>query len=260
VHIGVDGCRAGWLAVGKESGQLQYRIFPDARALAQTFKDAQRICIDIPIGLPWRDCPIRPPDPLARRLLGARRSSVFPVPCRAAVHAQSISQARAANVGELGRSLSEQSWNISDKIAQVDRLVRGEPELTTPFREAHPELCFWALAGGRSMRHTKKTAAGTSERMTVLRRFESAAPRLIDRIMQAHPRSAVALDDVLDALVLFITACAPSSELGQLAGTPAMDEQGVRMELIFRPIMKRTASEPVTRVLLASRSTANDDT
>jgi predicted RNase H-like nuclease len=258
VHIGVDGCRAGWLAIGKESGRLQYRIFPNALALAQAFPDAQRICIDIPIGLPWRDCPIRPPDPLARRLLAARRSSVFPVPCRAAVQAASISQARTANVSELGRSLSAQSWNISDKIAQVDHLVRGQPGLAAPFREAHPELCFWALAGGRSMCHTKKTAAGASERMTVLRRFESGAPRLVDRLMQAQPRSAVALDDVLDALVLFITACAPSSELGQLAGTPAVDPEGIRMELVFRPIMKATR-KPVTRAPLASRSAVNDN-
>ena len=259
MHIGVDGCRSGWLAVSKESGQLRYRIFPNACALAQAFPDAQRICIDIPIGLPWRDCAIRPPDPLARRLLGARRSSVFPVPCRAAVHAQSIAQARVANIREIGRSLSEQSWNISGKIAQVDRLVRGQPQLAALLREAHPELCFCALGGGEPMRHIKKTAAGTRERMAVLRRFERGTPQLVDRVMREQPRSAIALDDVLDALVLFITACAPSSELGQLAGTPAVDAEGVRMELVFRPIMKAGLRKPVTRAPLASRSTANDN-
>jgi predicted RNase H-like nuclease len=98
-HIRVDGCKAGWIAVSKDEGELTYRIATTASELLRAFPDAERVLIDVPIGLPWRNEPIRPCDRLARSILGDRRSSVFPVPCRTAVRAEAIGIARELKWG-----------------------------------------------------------------------------------------------------------------------------------------------------------------
>ena len=154
-HIGVDGCKAGWIAVSKDGDELTYRIANTVCELLSAFPIAERVLIDVPIGLPWRDEPIRPCDRLARSILGDRRSSVFPVPCRTAVRAEALGVARELNRGELGRSLSEQSWGICRKIREVDDLLLGKPGPGAEVPEVHPEICFWALAGRLPMKHNK---------------------------------------------------------------------------------------------------------
>src|SRR5262245_14390600 len=146
------------------------------REVAAAFPRAERILVDVPTGLPGAAAPVRECDTLARALLGARRSSVFPVPCRAAAHAATVEEARALNRATLGRSLAAQTWNICAKIAEVDALLLTRPAL--PVRELHPELCFRALAG-RPMSHGKKTRAGAEERLAVLGSFEPGARALV---------------------------------------------------------------------------------
>jgi predicted RNase H-like nuclease len=74
--LGVDGCRSGWLICQYEftAHQLSFdvkRTFPD---LLQDAADAQRIGIDIPIGL-TEDGSARRCDTEARRMLGTPRAS-----------------------------------------------------------------------------------------------------------------------------------------------------------------------------------------
>jgi predicted RNase H-like nuclease len=89
------------------------------------------------------------------------------VPCRAAVRAEAIGVARELNRGELGRSLSEQSWGICRKI-RVDDLLLGKPGPGAEVREVHPEVCFWALAGRSPMNHSKRQKEGLRERLALL--------------------------------------------------------------------------------------------
>src|SRR5579864_3092685 len=132
MHIGVDGCRAGWFAVNRRHNRLEYVICPTIQNLIMSFPKAKRILVDIPIGLPWKGAEIRPCDRLARSVLGSpRMSSVFPVPCREAAHAKSIDQARALNIDILGRNLSAQTWGICAKIAEVDDLLQESPAART---------------------------------------------------------------------------------------------------------------------------------
>ncbi len=177
-HIGVDGCKAGWIAVSKQDGELTYRIVATVRELLSAFPNAERVLIDVPIGLPWRDEPVRPCDHRARRLLGDRRSSVFPAPCRAAVRAEAIAAARELNRGELGRSLPEQSWGICRR--EVDDLLPGNPSPEAEVREVYPEVCFWALAGRSPMKHNKRKKEGRRERLDVLLAFEPTAKHFLD--------------------------------------------------------------------------------
>lgn len=232
--VGVDGCRAGWIAVTRVGAALGYAIFPTLRAVLDAHPGGGPVFVDIPIGLPSAGTPIRPCDRLARQILGpGRRASVFPVPCREAVHAPSAAVARRVNVRTLGRSVNAQTWNICGKIAEVDRLLRADSRARRRVREAHPELCFWGLNGGRAMRWAKGTPAGQRERLAVLARHEPGARRLLRAVLASTRRSDVQADDVLDALVLFVAAAAPAARLARLAGQPARDERGLPIEMLY---------------------------
>ena len=92
----------------------------------------------------------------SRRLLGKRGSSVFAVPCREALSARTYRQACRINQRILGVKLSIQTWNIAAKIREIDTWLCTNPKLQPKIRESHPELCFWALAGGHAMSYPKK--------------------------------------------------------------------------------------------------------
>ncbi|WP_409993945.1 DUF429 domain-containing protein [Roseateles albus] len=53
--VGIDGCKAGWIAVSEVDGELRYGIFGTINELLTAHQEATRICIDIPIGFqPFR--------------------------------------------------------------------------------------------------------------------------------------------------------------------------------------------------------------
>ena len=88
-RVGVDGCRKGWVSVALQSGQpARLMVFEDLTELWQAHRGADVILIDMPIGLLQTGPAERQCEREARVQLGARRSSVFPVPCREAVYAQ----------------------------------------------------------------------------------------------------------------------------------------------------------------------------
>jgi len=174
--------------------------------LASAWHAAEQVFVDIPIGLPSATRPSRACDIEARRRLGpGRASSVFAPPCRDAVHALNLDDARAINQRELGRSLSAQAWGICPKIAEADTLLRAHPSLVQLFKEVHPELSFWALNGGRPMQFAKRAPEGSAERITLLMELEPGTQALIDRVLKENRRSAVGSDDVVDAIAAMLT-------------------------------------------------------
>ncbi len=229
-HVGVDGCRTGWVAVTRAGSGLVHSLHRDIGDLVRAFPDAERIFVDVPIGLPWAAAPVRECDRLARTVLGTRRSSVFPVPCRPAAHARTVEEARAKNLETLGHSLAAQTWGICGKIAEVDRLLHGRPGL--PMREVHPEVCLWALAGGREMAHNKKTRAGAEERLDVLTRYEAGARTFVAQALAESWRSQVQADDIVDALAALVTAERGAGSLARLPAEPGHDERGLPMEMM----------------------------
>jgi predicted RNase H-like nuclease len=233
-HVGVDGCKAGWLAVTRSGAALEYRVFSNINQLAEAFSAADRVLIDIPIGLPWGDVPVRPCDRMARQLLGRpRRSSVFPVPCREALAASDLEQAQKINREHLGRSINEQTRGISQKIAEVDRFFLDRRLKHAIIREVHPELCFWALDRRRSMAHKKSTAEGIQERLRVLSRYDRGISLLLSKTLEETFREAVKADDLLDAAVSFVTSEARDGDLVSLTGEPSRDLAGLPMEMVY---------------------------
>src|ERR1700758_1845574 len=102
---GVDGCRAGWVAFKVEvsSFTTSVEVVDLPTWLRERPPDLACLGIDIPIGL--LDGP-RACDKAARKLLGQPRGrSVFPVPCRAALGAQSYAEASSTNRQKAARGL-----------------------------------------------------------------------------------------------------------------------------------------------------------
>lgn len=234
-RVGVDGCRSGWIAVWRLRRQLDYRLFSTFPDLIEALPDANMILVDVPIGLPWAGTPIRPCDTLARRQLGRpRMSSVFPVPCREAVRALGPAEAKQTNQGILGRSLSSQTLCICPKINEADTVLVADEYVRVRVREVHPEVCFWALADYRAMTHKKSKQQGQCERLEVLEPFEPGANAFLQHVLYETARTDLQADDVLDALVALVTAEAPRGHLANLAGEPAQDQEGLRMEMVYR--------------------------
>lgn len=230
--VGVDGCRAGWIAVARSSAGLVYRIHESFKDLVDSWAHARYIFVDIPIGLPFKASPARSCDIEARRRLGpGRASSVFPAPCRAAVHASSLEQARARNLLELGKSLSAQAWGICPKIAEVDILLSTLPAVRELVKEVHPELSFCALNGSRPMQFSKKRRVGSIERLAVLEQLEPGAPDLIERALRETRRADVGRDDVHDALVAMLTVGAGHDLASPLPEDRQFDENGLPMRM-----------------------------
>ncbi len=225
---GLDGCRAGWVVVtvpadGPVAGALDIAVLTSADPVLAALGSGRMVAaaIDIPIGLSAREP--RACDAEARRLIGPRRSSVFPAPVRSVLGSGTYGEACDASRRACGRGISKQLFNILPKIREIDRLQ--SPCMQSQLFEMHPELSFTVLAGA-PMRCNKRTADGRSERLAALR----AAFGDLDRLVEAPPAGAKR-DDVLDAMVGAWTARRYVSRAHiQLGGE--VDETGLRMEML----------------------------
>lgn len=206
-------------------------IFDTIGALWKAFQNASLILIDIPIGLPHsgkRNCDVE-----ARRILKQRASSVFPVPCREALKGESYVQASKLNKSILGVKLSIQTWNILGKIREVDEFLRNNIQRQGRIKESHPEVCFWALARGRPMVYSKKSAPGFIERHTILEKTFPTTREIAETALQKFARKDLARDDILDATVLAVSAALPLKSKKTIPENPPRDQNGLPMEIVF---------------------------
>ena len=116
--------------------------------------DAAIIAVDMPIGFPQLSG--RTVEREVRARLGARKSSVFSVPSRAAVMCGDYREACSANLlaSDPPRKLSRQIFHIFPKMREIDELIT--PELQARVFEIHPELAFWAMNGQAALALPKK--------------------------------------------------------------------------------------------------------
>ena len=227
---GADGCGDKWIAVTKDldSGRVSWRC-ATRRELFYGEPVPQIIALDIPIGLPEfgaRGC-----DREARQLLGrGRASSVFPALIRPLLAATDHADACEKRLQVDGKRMSLQAWAIVPKIREIDSLLREDPELRTRVREVHPEVSFYFLAGGRPMRHGKKSRAGREERRVLL---EPVFGHWLSAALEERRRMSAAEDDVLDAFVALWTAERIAHGQAQtIPAAPPVDACGLRMEIV----------------------------
>jgi predicted RNase H-like nuclease len=233
-YFGVDGCRAGWVAIGRSDHAFSMGLFSTIEELWEVCRSAELILVDIPIGLPDGDMPQRDCDVRARKLLGwPRRTSVFPPPCREALATGSYREACECNRAVIGRGLSRQSWGISGKIREVDELLRRSEGARKKCLEMHPEVCFWSLAGGKPMQYNKKKGAGFGERLDVLESCIPGASEIASQALSRFRRSEVAPDDIADAVAGAVTGLLSEGRLRSLPGRPPRDAEGLPMRMVY---------------------------
>jgi predicted RNase H-like nuclease len=218
---GVDGCRAGWavaLADARDGTVADVVVVPAfAEVVARLGRDVAMIAVDMPIGLP--DAGPRACDVDARRLLGARRSTVFPAPPRPMLGCTDYQEALGLKHAIDGIGLSKQAFHLLPKIAEVDAAIT--PLLQARVVESHPELAFRRLAG--SPLDSKHRQPGRAQRISVVQALIGALP--IPRL------GGAAADDVLDALALTATARALVRGTAERLGDGARDARGLVMEI-----------------------------
>ncbi len=234
--LGIDACPAGWLLAGLPESEgtqgFSFRLM-DADGLTDVCLDARLALIDIPIGLPNSQTEPRRADIGARRLLPGHGSRVFPVPVREAVYAASYREANAVNRAACGKGVTRQAWNIGPQIRQVDTMLRRNLACRRRLRESSPEVCFAVLAGAPLP--SKKSTEGISARLDVLQRCDPRARRDIEAARSQFSRRAVATDDILDAMVLCLSAALISAEggSGRAPAQPDYDDAGLPMQMLY---------------------------
>jgi predicted RNase H-like nuclease len=237
--LGADGCKAGWLTVLlTENNDWRVDVFPDVSSLWNKYSRVSVILLDVPIGLRERGHEERTCDKKARELLGPKRGpSVFRVPCRSAIYAESHETASNINKQITGRRLPLQTWNIIPKIREIDIFLSNNESARLRVREIHPEICFWALAG-HPMKHKKKKPEGRLERTQVLKSICPQTDDIIKHTLSTYRRNKVARDDILDAISAAVTAMVGIQRLVSIPEAPEFDSHGLRMEMVYRPYQR----------------------
>jgi len=241
LFLGADGCRGGWFYVMLNAeGVRSYGVARDASALGEMCAGVRLALVDIPIGLKDSGEAERECDRAARRVLGRpRASSVFRAPARAALYpvadvgGDDHAAACARNEAATGKRLTRQAYAICGKIREIDELLCARPELRNVICESHPEVCFWALNGGRATAHNKKRAAGRGERIAILEKYLPDAGAIFEAAAEAHSRKEVGRDDILDALVCAVTARFGLARLRALPAQPEVDARGLPMRILY---------------------------
>ena len=232
VAIGVDGCKGGWFFFRFEDGVGMFGIAATIGAILDDAPAGARVLIDMPIGLKERGKTERECDLLAREMLRPKRhSSVFPAPCRQVLKQDDFAAAGDKNRKITGRALSRQTWGIVPKILELDDCLRASQHAREVLFEAHPEVVFCGLAGG-PMSASKKTRDGFTERMTILRIFESDAETYIASAFLAHGGFEATRDDIVDAYVLALCAKHPG-RWRTLPPDPPVDPKGLPMSMVY---------------------------
>lgn len=222
VIVGADGCKAGWIAVRRAPDTSPaVEVFDSFATLLAANPDDAIVAVDMPIGLPeFSSKGGRGPEALVRPLLGARQSSVFSIPSRAALYADTSDfttveawYAAHRKASEVARATSDpprgvsiQAFGIFSKIREIDTLLIARPDLRGRVFESHPEVALCRLNGDQAMQLPKKikgivNPTGMAERKALLCRHGYE----MGFLDQPPPRGAAA-DDFLDAAVMMLIA------------------------------------------------------
>jgi predicted RNase H-like nuclease len=253
-HVGVDWASGDWVAVAysTEQNEPEVRVFDEIQAVWEHYGEtSHRIVVDIPIGLcearDAEDCGCksqdgelyRACDSLARDVVEGRYRSVFTPPAREAVRLAANPETNYREVTEkneslTGKGVSRQAASISTAIADVDSLLRDSADERV-LVEGHPEVCFRAF-NGEPLANNKATAAGVEARLSALEtvaEYSEGDWRTLAESLGTVDRS-IELDDLLDALVLALTAFAEGDEDRSLPPDPPTDSEDLLMQIVYR--------------------------
>ncbi len=183
--VGIDGAKTKWVAVELEDGAFaDCAVYATLAEIVAAHPDALAFGIDVPIGFPEGDS--RPADLEARAFVGARRSSVFPMPHREVLQADTYAEANAVSRKLYSKGISRQTYALRLNIFEADALAADSRVF-----EVHPEVSFRAMKGD-VLPFAKKSWNGLRERVVLL---AEAGIRLPETLPCGH----VGADDIVDA-------------------------------------------------------------
>jgi predicted RNase H-like nuclease len=218
--VGVDGWRGGWIAVALRDGSFEAAVVGTFETVLAAFPAAERIGVDIPIGLP-PPFP-RPADVEAKAFLGRPAPSVFLTFPREVYLAETFAAAVATARSLTGKGIGQHGWRLGPKILEVEPFARRDRGIV----EVHPEVSFRALAGQPLA--PKKTWTGQAARREALARAGIELPT------ELADAGRVPADDVLDAAVAAWSALRiASGECGTLPASPPLDGDGRPVAILY---------------------------
>lgn len=234
--LGIDGCPGGWLVASCQAGSFSMELVRETEQLREKLETSAFTFIDMPMGLLDEQSP-RPCDRLLRNELGSGYAgSVFNVPVRSAVYANTYRQACTINEQAAGKKISRQVWNILPRIKRLDLLMRENRSLIPKVKECHPEFLFQLINNGNTPAYKKKTKEGYSIRSTLLGKYNIPVDRLEKVMEQRYLKKEVKPDDLLDALVLGLAAKLAvdgKHTLYSLPENPETDAGGIPAAIYF---------------------------
>jgi len=224
---GLDGCRAGWVAVVKDGVMITTRILRTDDDLLALLARCAVVAIDIPIGLTEKDA--RGCDVQARRMAGSRGSSVFPAPIRPVIALRDYVEANRVSREHQDRGMSKQAFAICPKVHQIDQLLQQNTWARDRMYEIHPEVTFnaWNRAPLDASKHT---ASGRAARHAL------AAAHFGDDVVDhalAETRGIAKSDDVLDAFAALWTAERIAHGESRELTDGRMDGVGLPMRIVY---------------------------
>ena len=228
VYVGVDGCRGGWITAISDHGNLRFERYDHIGELVQSVRGFDAFLIDMAIGLRNDPGQVRP-DAAAKKELGRKGSSVFPIPSRRAVYAVGEDAQKQANIETLGKSLAKQTIAIIPKIRELDEFLNSNPAYKNRILESHPELVFARLSGSPVMTR-KQEYPGFSEREAILARYiekdDLSGVWELAKTLKCNP------DDLMDAACLAVAAAMQAHGMCEtIPEDPEQDEVGLYMKL-----------------------------
>ncbi len=198
--IGVDGTSSGWVAsIGKSKNRYlsSIKFFEELGDLLSLYPESV-IVIDMPIELNKKNY-LRKCDVLAKKYLGKNfQSSIFIPPLKSILECTTYQDANKLSKKIAGKGLSKQSWYLKNKICAVRELAK----VSNNIYEGHPE-CSFKMLKNEALKAKKKSVSGIFERLELLKKA-GLDPLSVD--LHLDNNSTTKIDDVLDSMVLFITA------------------------------------------------------
>lgn len=241
VAAGIDWAGDGWLAVYFEEGSYTGHSFESAFGSLWKGREPEVAIVDVPIGLPEDADSLQTReelDSLARSKI-ERPSTVFPVPSREACaiaysDGASYEEVASQNEGDVDKGLNRQSYSIASGIGEVDAFLQRNHSAKQWIIESHPEVCYRALLG-QPLQYGKDSAAGVGERLTALETLIDDPGRTLGNVavgLQGES-SRIGIDDVLDAIVLGVTASRGREHLEFLPTDWQRDPEGLPIRMAY---------------------------
>lgn len=227
--VGIDGCRGGWIVAFDTPASVALTLFGNLADLNEYLSEDATVMVDMPIGLLEAEG-VRECDRLARAALGrGQSSSVFSPPIRQVSRLIDYAEANQLSRQLSGKGLSKQTFNITPKIRELDRLLDSK-QRRGYWQECHPEVVFRSLSTTDEPIPKKKTPEGQARRLALLSALPGARQAL-DTALNAYLRKSVLADDMVDALACFYTASLPVASRAYLPEQAEYDPRGLAMQL-----------------------------